>query len=69
MLVKDQGGKLRIKETGDNERPQGLGARRGGRRGGGAGAGPALVVPAAVGALIGGLSAKLRDTGSEGARR
>lgn len=63
VLVKDEGGKLRIKETGD------MTGRRGSVLGGAAGAvvgliaGPALVVPAAVGALIGGLSAKLRDAG------
>ncbi|NTU85079.1 MAG: DUF1269 domain-containing protein [Chloroflexales bacterium] len=63
VLVKDQGGKLRIRETGD------MSGRKGSVLGGAAGAvvgliaGPALVVPAAVGALIGGLSAKLRDAG------
>ncbi len=63
VLRKDEKGKLHIKETGD------MGGGKGAAFGGVAGAaigllaGPALVVPAAVGALVGGLTAKLRDTG------
>lgn len=63
VLVKDQNGKLRIKETAD------MGGGKGAALGGVAGAaigliaGPALLVPAAVGALVGGLTAKLRDSG------
>ena len=63
VLRKDQKGKIHIKETGD------MGGGKGSVIGGVAGAaigliaGPALVVPAAVGALVGGLSAKLRDSG------
>jgi uncharacterized membrane protein len=62
-LRKDAKGKLHIKETQD------MGGGKGAAFGGVAGAaigliaGPALVVPAAVGALVGGLTAKLRDTG------
>ena len=63
VLRKDAKGKLHIKETHD------MGGGKGAAFGGVAGAvigliaGPALVVPAAVGALVGGLTAKLRDTG------
>ena len=63
VLRKDEKGKLHIKETHD------IGGGKGAAFGGVAGAaigliaGPALVVPAAVGALVGGLTAKLRDTG------
>jgi len=63
VLRKDEKGKLYIKETED------MGGGKGAAFGGVAGAvigliaGPALVVPAAVGALVGGLTAKLRDTG------
>jgi uncharacterized membrane protein len=63
VLHKDAKGKLHIRETAD------LGGKRGAALGGVAGAaigviaGPALLVPAAVGALVGGLTAKLRDTG------
>ena len=63
VLRKDAKGKLHIKETQD------MGGGKGAAFGGVAGAaigliaGPALVVPAAVGALVGGLTAKLRDTG------
>jgi uncharacterized membrane protein len=63
VLRKDAKGKLHIKETHD------IGGGKGAAIGGVAGAaigvlaGPALVVPAAVGALVGGLTAKLRDTG------
>ena len=63
VLRKDENGKLHIKETHD------MGAGKGAAFGGVAGAaigllaGPMLVVPAAVGALVGGLAAKLRDSG------
>lgn len=63
VLRKDATGKIYIKETAD------MGGGKGSVIGGVAGAaigliaGPALVVPAAVGALVGGLTAKLRDTG------
>ena len=63
VLRKDQKGKLHIKETAD------MGGGKGAALGGVAGAaigliaGPALLVPAAVGALVGGLAAKLRDSG------
>jgi len=63
VLRKDEKGKLHIKETAD------MGGGRGAALGGVAGAaigllaGPALWVPAAVGALVGGLAAKLRDSG------
>lgn len=63
VLRKDEKGKIHIKETAD------MGGGEGSVIGGVAGAaigliaGPALVVPAAVGALVGGLSAKLRDSG------
>ena len=63
VLRKDAKGKIHIKETAD------MGGGKGSVIGGVAGAaigliaGPALVVPAAVGALVGGLTAKLRDTG------
>ncbi len=63
VLRKDAKGKLHIKETAD------MGGGKGAALGGVAGAaigliaGPALLVPAAVGALVGGLAAKLRDSG------
>jgi uncharacterized membrane protein len=63
VLRKDQKGKLHIKETAD------MGGGKGAALGGVAGAaigilaGPALLVPVAVGALVGGLAAKLRDSG------
>ncbi len=63
VLRKDEKGKLHIKETAD------MGGGKGATLGGVAGAaigliaGPALLVPAAVGALVGGLTAKLRDSG------
>lgn len=68
VLHKDAKGKLHIKETAD------MGGKKGATLGGVAGAaigliaGPALLVPAAVGALVGGLSAKLRDSGFSDAR-
>ncbi|MGD9091571.1 MAG: DUF1269 domain-containing protein [Anaerolineales bacterium] len=63
VLRKDKNGKLHIKETADMR--GGKGAVLGGVTGAVVGllAGPALVVPAAVGALVGGLAAKLRDSG------
>ena len=63
VLRKDQNGKLHIKETADLK--GGKGAALGGVTGAAIGllAGPALLVPAAVGALVGGLAAKLRDSG------
>ena len=63
VLRKDEKGKLHIKETAD------MGGGKGAALGGVAGAaigliaGPALLVPVAVGALVGGLAAKLRDSG------
>jgi uncharacterized membrane protein len=63
VLRKDEKGKLHIQETAD------MGGGKGAALGGVAGAaigliaGPALLVPAAVGALVGGLTAKLRDSG------
>jgi uncharacterized membrane protein len=63
VIRKDAKGKIHIKETAD------MGGGKGSVIGGVAGAaigliaGPALVVPAAVGALVGGLAAKLRDSG------
>jgi len=63
VLRKDEKGKLHIKETHD------MGGGKGAALGGvgaaaiGVIAGTALVVPVAVGALVGGLVAKLRDTG------
>jgi uncharacterized membrane protein len=63
VLRKDEKGKLHIRETAD------MGGKKGATLGGVAGAavgliaGPALLVPAAVGALVGGLTAKLRDSG------
>jgi len=68
VLRKDEKGKLHIKETAD------LGGGKGAALGGVAGAaigliaGPALLVPAAVGALVGGLTAKLTDSGFSDAR-
>ena len=63
VLRKDSKGKIKITETADMG--GGKGATIGGVAGGAIGliAGPALVVPVAVGALVGGLVAKLRDTG------
>ena len=63
VLRKDENGKLHIKETRDMG--GGKGAALGGVGGAAIGliAGPALLVPAAVGALVGGLAAKLRDSG------
>ena len=63
VLRKDEKGKLHIKET--HDMGGGKGAVFGGVGGAAIGliAGPALVVPAAVGALVGGLVAKLRDSG------
>jgi uncharacterized membrane protein len=63
VIRKDEKGKLHIRETAD------VGGGKGAVMGGVAGAaigliaGPALVVPAAVGALVGGLTAKLKDSG------
>ncbi len=63
VLRKDEKGKLHIKETHD------MGGGKGAALGGVAGAtvgliaGAALAAPVAVGALVGGLVAKLRDTG------
>jgi uncharacterized membrane protein len=63
VLHKDEKGKLHINETAD------MGGGKGAALGGVAGAvigliaGPALLVPAAVGALVGGLTAKLTDSG------
>jgi uncharacterized membrane protein len=68
VLRKDEKGKLHITETAD------MGGKKGAALGGIAGAaigliaGPALLVPAAVGALVGGLAAKLRDSGFSNAR-
>jgi len=68
VLRKDEKGRLHIKETAD------MGGGKGAAIGGVAGAaigliaGPALLVPVAVGALVGGLSAKLRDSGFSDAR-
>lgn len=63
VLRKDEKGKLHIKETADMG--GGKGAVLGGVTGAAIGllAGPMLVVPVAVGALVGGLAAKLRDSG------
>ena len=63
VLRKDEKGKLHIKET--HDMGGGKGAALGGVGGAAVGliAGAALVVPVAVGALIGGLAAKLRDSG------
>ena len=68
VLRKDQKGKLHIKET--HDMGGGKGAALGGVAGAAIGliAGPALVVPVAAGALIGGLAAKLRDSGFEDGR-
>lgn len=68
VLRKDEKGKLHIKETAD------MGGGKGAALGGVAGAaigliaGPVLLVPAAVGALVGGLAARLRDSGFSDAR-
>lgn len=68
VLHKDAKGKLHIRETAD------MGGKKGATLGGVAGAaigliaGPALLVPVAIGALVGGLTAKLRDSGFEDAR-
>jgi len=68
VLHKDIKGKLHIRETAD------MGGKKGAALGGVAGAaigliaGPALLVPATVGALVGGLTAKLRDSGFADAR-
>src|SRR5512139_2884791 len=68
VLRKDEKGKLHIQETAD------MGGGKGAALGGVAGAaigilaGPALLVPVAVGALVGGLTAKLRDSGFSDAR-
>ena len=63
VIRKDQKGKLHIKETADVG--GGKGAVIGGVTGAAIGviAGPFLVVPAAVGALVGGLTAKMKDSG------
>lgn len=63
VLRKDEKGKLHIKET--HDMGGGKGAAFGGVAGAAIGllAGPALVVPIAVGALVGGLTAKLVDSG------
>jgi uncharacterized membrane protein len=68
VLRKDEKGKLHIKETGDMG--GGKGAALGGVGGAAIGlvAGAALAVPAVVGALVGGLVAKLRDSGFSDAR-
>jgi uncharacterized membrane protein len=68
VLRKDEGGKLHIKETADMG--GGKGAAIGGVAGAviGAVAGAALAGPALVGALIGGLSAKLSDSGFDNDR-
>jgi uncharacterized membrane protein len=68
VLRKDANGKLHIKETADMG--GGKGAAIGGVTGAAIGliAGPVLVVPAAVGALIGGLAAKLSDSGFKNER-
>ncbi|MFC1960970.1 DUF1269 domain-containing protein, partial [Chloroflexota bacterium] len=62
VIRKDEKGKIHIKQTAD---VTGKRATIGGVAGAAIGliAGPALVVPVAVGALIGGLSAKLKDSG------
>ena len=63
VIRKDDKGKIHIRETADMG--GGQGAALGGVAGAAIGilAGPALIVPAAVGALVGGLAAKLRDSG------
>ena len=63
VLRKDEKGRLHIKET--HDMGGGKGAVIGGVGGAAIGliAGPALLVPVAVGALVGGLTAKLRDSG------
>jgi len=68
VLRKDEKGKLHIKETGDMG--GGKGAVLGGVGGAAVGliAGAALAAPAVVGALVGGLVAKLRDSGFSDAR-
>lgn len=68
VLHKDAKGKLHITETAD------MGGKKGAALGGVTGAaigliaGPFLLVPAAVGALVGGLAAKLRDSGFSDSR-
>ncbi|MFM8320234.1 MAG: DUF1269 domain-containing protein [Chloroflexota bacterium] len=68
VLRKDEKGKLHIRETADMG--GGKGAVLGGVMGAAIGllAGPALLVPAAVGAVVGGLTAKLRDSGFDDQR-
>jgi uncharacterized membrane protein len=68
VLTKDAKGKLHIKET--HDMGGGKGAALGGVAGGAIGliAGAALAAPVAVGALIGGLAAKMRDSGFSDAR-
>ena len=68
VLSKDQMGRLKIKET--HDMGGGKGAALGGVGAAAIGliAGTALVVPVAVGALVGGLVAKLRDSGFSDAR-
>jgi len=68
VLTKDAKGKLHIKET--HDMGGGKGAALGGVAGGAIGliAGAALAAPIAVGALIGGLAAKMRDSGFSDAR-
>ena len=63
VITKDKKGKIHIKETAD------MGGGKGAAFGGVVGAvigliaGPALLIPVAIGALVGGLTAKLVDTG------
>jgi uncharacterized membrane protein len=68
VLRKDEKGKIHIRETA--QIGGGKGAALGGVVGAGIGvlAGPVLVVPVAVGALIGGLAAKMRDSGFDDSR-
>lgn len=68
VLRKDEKGKLHIKETADMG--GGKGAAIGGVLGGAVGAiaGAALAGPAIVGALVGGLAAKLKDSGFDNDR-
>jgi len=68
VIRKDEKGKLHIKETGD------WGGGKGAAVGGAIGAalgiitGPGAILTGAIGALIGGLSAKLRDSGFDDQR-